>query len=118
MRRRVVAGALVALLLGQPLVVAAQQRVPAFERVAVPAMLAPADTAMKIRPTYWKEGGIVLGGSLFVLAVIVGAGWCGDTDSNSDPGECWWRVPLGAAFSGALGFGVGALIGGLFPKGE
>jgi hypothetical protein len=116
--RHATAAFLALALLLQPLAAAAQQRAPAFERVALPAMLAPTDTTMQIRPTYWKEGGIILGGSLFVLGVIVGAGWCGDTDSNSDPGGCWWRVPLGAAFSGALGFGVGALIGGLFPKGE
>jgi hypothetical protein len=73
-----------------------------------------ADTVVRqIKPTYWKEGGIV-------GAVAVGAfgGWlvhglCRDSESG---GDCTGALVGGALGGGLLGFLTGALIGGQFPK--
>ena len=66
-----------------------------------------------IPKTHWLEGGAILGGLMGLGGVIGGLGFC-----HYD-GPC--RQPVAAAtaglvVSGLVGFGVGALIGGQFPK--
>ncbi len=59
-----------------------------------------------IRGTHWLEGGLIGG----VVMGVVGAGFCGYTSL-----PC---IAAGFAFLGGfIGFPVGALIGGQFPKG-
>jgi hypothetical protein len=73
---------------------------------------AAADT--NARPTNWREGGIV-GAVIFGLALAsLAGGLCASSDTDQD---CTGATLLGAAAGGGMGFVIGALVGGLFPKG-
>ena len=75
----------------------------------------PPDTVPRqIKPTHWKEGGIV-------GAVLVGAfgAWLGNEicrNSESGAASCTGAWVGGALGGGLFGFLTGALIGGQFPK--
>ena len=60
-------------------------------------------------PTYWLEGGLIAGIGLGALSAYEAGGLC--ESSNCTPA----RVAVGLLGAG-LGFTVGALIGGQFPK--
>jgi len=60
-------------------------------------------------PTYWLEGGLIGGIGLGTLSAYEAGGLC--ESSNCTPA----RVAVGLLGAG-LGFTVGALIGGQFPK--
>jgi len=61
-------------------------------------------------PTYWLEGGLIGGIGLGVLSAYESGGLCESSD------DCVaGRVTVGT-LGAALGFTVGALIGGQFPK--
>ena len=73
-----------------------------------------ADSVVRqIRPTHWKEGGLV-----GALAVGAFGAWLGnEICRNSDTGSGCTGLTLGGALGGGvLGFLIGALIGGQFPK--
>ncbi|HEV2085011.1 MAG TPA: hypothetical protein VGR09_08005 [Gemmatimonadales bacterium] len=74
---------------------------------------APSDTvAREIKPTHWKEDGIV-------GAVLIGgsSAWLGHAICrNSQGGSCTGALVGGALGGGLIGFLIGALIGGQFPK--
>ena len=59
--------------------------------------------------TYWLEGGTVAG----VLAGVAGAGL---VVGLSEREKCAGNTALGFGFGAAVGFPVGALIGGQIPK--
>ena len=95
-------------------------RVPRFETLAgVPASWQPQPDAyiglrwpreaLSKRRSYWLEGGII-GGALFGL---VGTQFCGMGNSRADFG-CYAKAF--AFIGGCVGFPVGVLIGGRFPK--
>ena len=65
---------------------------------------------MRIHPTHWLVGAIIGG----VLVGLVGSGMC---DIGDEPGSAGCHVAAFALFGGAIGIPLGALIGGLFPKG-
>jgi hypothetical protein len=69
--------------------------------------------ARQIRPTYWKEGGIV--GALAAGAFLgwLAHGFCSYSESE---GGCTGALVGGALGGGLIGFLTGALIGGQFPK--
>jgi hypothetical protein len=67
----------------------------------------------QIKPTHWKEGGLV--GALAVGAF--GAWFGNEICRNSDTGGGCTGLTLGGALGGGVvGFLIGALIGGQFPK--
>jgi len=63
-----------------------------------------------VPPTYWLEGGVVGGVVIGALGEAFAAGMCESSDGC--PGS---RIS-GVVFGAALGFAVGALIGGQIPK--
>lgn len=76
----------------------------------------PPDTVpLRIKPTYWKEGGIIGASVLGGMALLMGALWCGNSDSGSGA-PCMPRILLGTALSGGVGFVFGAFIGGMAEK--
>jgi hypothetical protein len=77
-----------------------------------------ADLRRSTRPTYWLTGGLIGGVAMGVLGAVVGAGLCADDDTDHSTGTCILAGLGGAAIFGGVGFTVGALIGGLFPKSE
>jgi hypothetical protein len=62
-----------------------------------------------IRRSYWLEGGAILGGGLFVGGLTSGHNLC-------DSGNCLGPTLGLSVLAGALGFTVGALIGGQIAK--
>jgi hypothetical protein len=74
----------------------------------------PSDTVVRrIKPTYWKEGGLVGGVAAGAFLAYLAGGLC----QSSDTGENCGGAAIGGAVLGAgVGFGLGALIGGQFPK--
>lgn len=74
----------------------------------------PADTVVRhIKPTYWKEGGVIGAVPAGVFLGWLSHGLCSDSDSG---GGCTGALVGGALGGGLVGFLAGALIGGLFPK--
>lgn len=76
---------------------------------------APADTQPTqhhYQPTYWVEGGVM---SAVGFATVVGGFAYGFCDSDSGCHDRTAAAILGGLGAGAIGFGVGALIGGAFP---
>jgi len=74
----------------------------------MPSLVWPRD-AGSIRRTHWLEGGII-GGALLGL---VGSQFCGMGDARAGVG-CY--VIAFSFIGGCVGFPIGALIGGQFPK--
>lgn len=77
---------------------------------------AVADSQQRVTPppTYWLEGGVIGGFLVGALGASLGGGFCGYNDSPQ--GSCTDDVVKGAFFGAALGFSIGALIGGQIPK--
>lgn len=75
------------------------------------------DTIVRqISPTHWKEGGIVGAVILGAFGIWFGNEICQETEAGND-GGCAARAVVGGAIGGGgLGFLIGALIGGQFPK--
>lgn len=77
--------------------------------------LEPGDTVPRqIKPTYWKEGGIIgaiMAGSF--LAYLF-HGLCASSDSSAP--SCAGALVGGIVMGGGLGFISGALVGGQFDK--
>ncbi len=76
--------------------------------------MATVGDSARIRPTHWLTGALIGGTALGALGLIGGYQLCdmGDTPCNNRPQA---MLALGFIF-GMVGFGVGALIGGQFPK--
>ncbi len=67
----------------------------------------------RIPRTYWLEGAGILGAASGIFGAYVGVGLCHYYETCHNPAV----AGLEAFFIfGALGFGIGALIGGQFPK--
>jgi hypothetical protein len=64
--------------------------------------------------TYWAEAGLVGGLALGTLSALVAGAWCGDPDSGDVP--CGTAVVGGFLVGGAVGFTIGALVGGSVAK--
>lgn len=76
----------------------------------------PSDTvARQIRPTYWKEGGLIGGVASSILVGLFAQGMCAYAEGNTR--NCGLSLITGAVLGGGVGFGLGALVGGQFPKG-
>jgi hypothetical protein len=74
----------------------------------------PADTvARQIKPTHWKEGGIVGALLLGAFGVWFGNEVCRNSEGG---GSCAGALVGGGLGGGLIGFLTGALIGGQFPK--
>jgi hypothetical protein len=74
-----------------------------------------ADTVVRhIKPTYWREGGLVGAVAIGTFMAYLGHGLCSDGDTTR--GSCADELVSGALLGGFAGFGIGALIGGQFPK--
>ena len=118
-----------ALLIGAPLLLArsglAQRVDPQWPRPPLGARLAApsatghdyppatrADSAV-IPATYWLEGAAVVGGLGAIAGGVLGVGACGYDGPCHNPGL---KALYGAAVLGVVAFGLGALIGGQFPK--
>jgi hypothetical protein len=73
----------------------------------------PDSIRRQIKPTYWKESGIV--GALAAGAFLgwLAHGFCSYSESG---GGCTGALVGGALGGGVIGFLTGALIGGQFPK--
>ena len=78
------------------------QSFPASQKVIPRLMAAPP-------PTYWLEGGLIGGIGLGTLSAYEAGGLCESSDCTKA------RLAVGLLGAG-LGFTVGALIGGQFPK--
>jgi hypothetical protein len=78
------------------------------------AAVASDTTVRQIKPTHWKEGGLV--GALVVGAfgAWLGNEVCHNADDLSE--SCTGAVIGGGLGGGILGFLIGALIGGQIPK--
>ena len=73
-----------------------------------------ADTVPRqIKPTHWKEGGLVGALAVGAFGVWLGNEICRNSDTASG---CTGLALSGALGGGVLGFLIGALIGGQFPK--
>ncbi len=74
-----------------------------------------AATDREYRSSHWKEGlatGAALGGVVGGLGLYAFCREMGDS-----PGEhCGFKALMGGAMTAVVGGGIGALIGGLFPK--
>jgi hypothetical protein len=71
-----------------------------------------ADSAV-IPPSYWLEGGAIVGGLSAIAGGALAVGLCGYGGPCHNPGLA---AVGGAVVVGLVGFGIGALIGGQFPK--
>jgi len=63
--------------------------------------------------SYWAEGGGIGAAVLGVLGIAVAAGLCSDSETHS---SCFGPVVGSALLGAGVGFTVGALVGGRFPK--
>jgi hypothetical protein len=77
----------------------------------------PQDSVPRPKPrTYWLPGAI-LGTAVFgLLGASLGAGLCGDADTQQSTGECVLAGAEGFLIGAAVGFPLGGLIGGAFPR--
>lgn len=71
-------------------------------------------TVRQIKPTHWKEGGLVGALVLGGLGVWLGNEICQNSDDTT--ASCTGAVIGGGLGGGILGFLIGALIGGQIPK--
>lgn len=69
--------------------------------------------SVQIPRTHWLEGAALLGAASGAAGAFLGVGLCHYSDTCRHPTAAALR---GFLILGLLGFGVGALIGGLFPK--
>ena len=69
--------------------------------------------ARQIKPTYWKEGGVIGAVAVGAFGAWLFHGLCSDSDTAEG---CTGALVGGALGGGLLGFLTGALIGGQFPK--
>jgi hypothetical protein len=70
--------------------------------------------ARQIRRSYWKEGGLVAGVASSILVGLFAQGMCAYAEGNTR--NCGLSLITGALLGGGVGFGLGALVGGQFPK--
>lgn len=63
--------------------------------------------------TYWLEGAVIGAVGIGLGAALLGHAQCANTDV---PHNCTAPTLVTAALGGAVGFGVGALVGGQFRK--
>src|SRR6266853_6502342 len=99
----------------------AQERVPCV-RLACAASMAERPGTFRINElvnaprsvprTYWLEGGIAGGIGLGLVAAVLYGGLCLEESQS-----CTSAILGSFVFGGALGFTVGALVGGQFRKG-
>jgi hypothetical protein len=75
----------------------------------------PSESVVQIEPTYWKEGGLVGGVLSGVLLALFAEALCTYGEGNTR--NCGMKLVAGAALGGGMGFVLGALVGGQFPKG-
>jgi hypothetical protein len=68
-----------------------------------------------VKPTHWKEGGILGGLVLGGFSVWLSNEICEYAGEGQARG-CGGKAVLGGLVGGGLGFLIGALIGGQFPK--
>jgi hypothetical protein len=77
----------------------------------------PSDTVPpQIKPTHWKEGGIAGAVLLGAFSIWFFNELCQNTDAGADSGCSAKAVLGGVVAGGGVGFLIGALIGGQFPK--
>ena len=67
-----------------------------------------------IRPTYWVEGGAIGAGALGALVAVAATALCATSEVADG---CTGTTIGGFVVGGGMGFVVGALLGGLVPKG-
>lgn len=91
------------------------QPFPAAATLRVTVRWAVTDSVQRvIRPTYWVEGGVIGGLAVGTFGAILITGLCGNSEGPAE--SCTDNTVLAAFFGAAVGFTVGALIGGQFPK--
>ncbi len=118
--------ALLTVVLARPSVSAAQRSAAAWQTLPIASLpsASRADGAgADIRPrlylpsayprTHWKEGGVVGGILLGIVAAVLFDGLCG---SDGGDEHCTAKTLGGVALGAGVGFTAGALIGGQFPK--
>lgn len=66
-------------------------------------------------PTYWREGAIAGAIAVGISGVAIAGGLCGMGENSSG---CTGQAVAGGIMGAAVGFGLGALIGGQFSKGN
>jgi hypothetical protein len=71
-------------------------------------------TIRQIKPTYWKEGGLIGGVVSGVLVGLFAHGMCTYDEGNTR--NCGLALISGVVIGGGMGFSLGALIGGQVPK--
>ena len=81
---------------------AAMHRTTALDSAAIPK-------------THWLEGALFGGAALGLLFAEGAAGFCADTDSGGGH-NCGLATVEGFFLGAGLGFTIGGLIGGQFPK--
>lgn len=82
---------------------------PAFPSTSPAVHHVMADSVRVIPRTYWVEAGLVGAAVLGILGYEIGGLYC--------EGGCTGSRISGIVVGGSLGFTVGALVGGQFPKG-
>jgi hypothetical protein len=80
-------------------------------RLTSPQVARPAS---EIPATYWKEGAAAGAVLLGLGAGVLASGLC--NEAEGEDGSCGGRTIAGVLLGGAIGFGLGALIGGQFRK--
>jgi len=66
--------------------------------------------------SYWKTGGIAGGVSLGLTGLALTGIGCGLAEANGSNANCAPAMVIGTVGAGAVGFGIGALIGSAFKK--
>ncbi len=85
---------------------------PYFTMLRPLAVGQPAADSVRIAATHWKAGAVVGGTMLGLLGAAAFVGLCGsDSPCQHPAGSAIGGFALGAA----VGFGLGALVGGQFP---
>jgi hypothetical protein len=67
------------------------------------------------RASQWLEGGLILAIPMALAVGSLGNAFCHDADSGGS-GNCLFSTVSATAFGATLGFSIGALVGGQFPK--